>query len=102
MAITFIQQKKTQRYLILIFGALILIIAFVFFFDYFQEREEIFIGKPDVSKHLPQIKIDFQVLESSVFQKLSEPFPDLPSVLSPEEVGRENPFLPYEEAVSEE
>ena len=101
MAITFVQQKKTQRYLILIFGALILIIAFVFFFNYFQEGEEIFIGEPDISKHLPQIKIDFQVLESPVFRKLSEPFPSLPSVLPSEEVGRENPFLPYEEAISE-
>ena len=101
MAITFVQQKKTQRYLILIFGALILIIAFVFFYGYFQEEEEIFIDKPAVSKYLPRIKIDFQVLESSVFQKLSKPFPDLPSVLPPEEVGREDPFLPYEEAVSE-
>ncbi len=102
MAITFVQQKKTQKYLILIFGALILIIAFIFFSDYFQEEEGIFISKPIVSKYLPRIKIDFQVLESPIFQKLSKPFPDLPSVLLPEEVGRENPFLPYGEVVSEE
>lgn len=102
MAITFVQQKKTQKYLVLIFGALILIIAFVFFSGYFQEGEEIFISKPVVSKHLPPIKIDFQVLENPIFQKLFEPFPDLPSALPSEEIGRENPFLPYEEKVSEE
>lgn len=101
MAITFVQQKKTQKYLILAFGALILIIVFVFFSDYFKEGEEIFIGEPIVSKHLSPIKIDFQVLENPIFQKLSESFPDLPSVFSPGEVGRENPFLPYEEEIEE-
>ncbi len=102
MAITFVQQKKTQKYLILIFGALILIIAFVFFSDYFQEGKEIFISEPIVSKHLSPIKIDFQVLENPILQKLSEPFPDLPLALPIGKVGRENPFLPYEGMISGE
>lgn len=96
MAITFVKQKKTQKYLILIFAALILIIAFVFFSDYLEDGEEVFVSKPVVSKHLPPIRIDFQVLDSPILQKLTEPFPGLPPAFPSGEVGRENPFLPYE------
>jgi len=96
MAITFVQQRKYQKYLILIFIVLIAVIAFVFFGDYLKKGEEVFISNPTAAKHLPPVRIDFQVLDNPIFQKLTEPFPDLPPAHSLGEVGRENPFLPYE------
>jgi hypothetical protein len=99
MVITFVQRKKTQKYLILIFVALIIVIIFVFFSDYFKE-EEIFIRESDISisKSRPSIKIDFQILDSPVFKKLTEPFPELPTSSPSEDIGRENPFLSIEES----
>jgi len=101
MAITFIQKKKNQKYLVLIFGALIAVIAFVFLSGYFEEEigEEVLISEPVITtKHLPSIKIDFDVLGDPVFKKLTEEFPALPSAPALGDLGRENPFLPYEEA----
>jgi len=101
MAITFVQKRKTQKYLVLVFGAMVLIIAFIFLSRYFLE-EEAFISPPVISKHLPPAKINFQVLEDPVFQKLSKPFPELPPLPLVGEIGRENPFLPYQKEVFEE
>jgi len=101
MVITFIQRKKTQKYLVLVFGILIAAIAFVFLSQYLGE-EEVLVEKPLGSEYLPKIKIDFQVLENPILQNLSEPFPELPPPLPSGEFGRENPFLPYEKKAPEE
>lgn len=95
MVISFTQKRKSQKYLILVFAALILVIAFIFLSDLFKKEESIPIFSESVSINVPKIEINFNVLENPILKKLSEPFPDLPPVLPTGEVGRENPFLPY-------
>lgn len=96
MVITFTQKKKTQKYLVIVFVALIAIIAFVFLSDLFKKGEEI-PAIESVSEIVPMVEINFQILDDPILKKLSESYPELPLVLPPEEIGRGNPFLPYEE-----
>jgi len=95
MVITFTQKRKTQKYLVIVFAILISVIAFIYLSDFLKKEEETPVGEV-VSKNIPKIEINFQVLESPILKKLSEPYPDLPSALPSGEMGRENPFLPYE------
>lgn len=94
MVITFVQKKRTQKYLILVLIVVITAIAFVFISGFLKD-EEIFVGEPQVSQYFLPIEIDFQVLSDPVFEELSESFPDLPSLPPRDELGRKNPFIPY-------
>jgi len=98
MVISFTQKRKNQKYLVLVFVALISLIAFVFLSGFFK-KEEITTSmvSQTISKPIPKIEINFNVLENPIFKKLFEPFPDLPAGLPSGSVGRENPFLPYGE-----
>ena len=95
MAITFVQKRKNQKLLVMIFVVMILAIGFILIYRFFPE-EEIIAPPVLVSKQYPKIRIDFEVLESPIFNRLSRPFPDLPTVPVVGEVGRENPFLSFE------
>ena len=94
MAITFVEQKKKQKYLFIVLIGLLLLIFFVF------QRE--FLAKPTpvdqfMGEEIPEqekIKINFEALKSPWLQEL-EPFDEPVSVEQGEEIGRENPFLPY-------
>lgn len=90
MAITFVQKRKRQKYLILAF-AIVLVITAIFLWQGFFKKE-----KPKVSPikfpPLREIGIDKEVLESE-FLKEAQPFEEIPPL--EEEKGRENPFLPY-------
>jgi len=96
MVITFTQKRKTQKYLVIVFVALIAIIAFVFLSDLFKKEEETPVIE-SVSRVVPKVEINFQILENPILKKLTEPYPELPPVFPSEQIGRENPFLPYEE-----
>lgn len=89
MVITFLQQRKRQQYLILITLVIILLILIVVWQGFLAKPKPA--PSPTVSK-LPQIKINFEVLESPILKKL-QPFEKIPPF--EEEIGRENPFLPY-------
>lgn len=95
MVISFTQKRKSQKYLLLIFVVLILAIAFIFLSGRFREEETTPVFSESIPRNIPRIEIDFSVLENPILKKLSETFPDLPSVLPAGEVGRENPFLSY-------
>jgi len=91
MAITFLQERKRQKYLLPILVVLILVIGLVLWGGFFTER-----GAP-LAPLLPErlieeAEINFQVLENPVLEKL-QPFEKIPPFL--EEVGRESPFLPF-------
>ena len=92
MAISFVQKRKTQKYLVLVFVILAIGIVFIFLSGYFGQ-EELSISEPFLPPEtFPKININFQALENSVFLELQS-FPEIPTT-SMEEFGRENPFLP--------
>lgn len=90
MAITFIQQKKKQKYLLIILAVLIAISLLVIW--------QMFLAKPEpapVSKALekPEVKINFDAFKNPIFNKLT---PFEPITPFDEEAGRDNPFSPYQ------
>lgn len=92
MAITFIEKRKRLKYLIPVLGAIILIIAFIFWYGFFAEKKA---PLPDLVLKPPigqEIEIDFQLLRNPIFEKLT-PFEQIPVI--EEEIGRENPFAPF-------
>jgi len=89
MAVKFIKQRKKQKYLILIFIAVLLITSFVLWFGFFKKEETSTLTAAIAPR---EIKIDFEVLNNPLLKELKPfikvfPFEGL--------VGRENPFLPY-------
>ena len=90
MATTFPKEKKSKYYLILL---LVIIFLLVIFFVVWR----IFLAKPaTVSPSIvlkrPEIKINFETLKSPILKEL-QPFEEIKPF--EEDVGRENPFLPY-------
>lgn len=89
MAITFIQEKKKQKYLLLAFGAILVIIIIIILIGF--GRDKIVVSVPQLPPK-KTISINFNVLENPILKELS-PFEEI----SPfgDEKGRGNPFLPY-------
>ncbi len=93
MAITFVEQRKKQKYLFSILAGLLLLIFFVFCREFFAKPKPIDLLTEEVPEQ-EKIKINFEIFQSPWLQEL-EPFEESVSVQQGEEVGRENPFLPY-------
>lgn len=93
MAITFTQEKKIQRSLLAVLGAVIVATVFILWagFSKKQPAQPVSSPLPEVPK---QVEFKFDVLESDALQTLGQqPAPaPLPSA-----VGRPNPFLPLNE-----
>ncbi len=92
MAITFLEKRKRLRYLVPILAIVILITIFVVWYGFFLEEEEPLpepIFQPPVGQ---EIEIDFQILRSPIFEQLI--LFELTPVFE-QEIGRENPFIPY-------
>jgi hypothetical protein len=87
--VTTFQGNKKQRYLFLLLGIAILGMVFALWYRFLSR-------KPSSSHILPQkppeIKIDFNMLKSPILREL-KPFEKI--VPLEDEVGRENPFIPY-------
>lgn len=99
MAVTFLQKRKIQRYLIPIFIILILITIIVIWRGFFVKEEPILPEKVLIPPK--KIEIDFGVLKSPVLEEL-QPFEEIKPFEEVvvegeviEKLGRENPFLPY-------
>ena len=89
MAITFLQEKKRQRYLILALALVIFVILLIAWKGFFKEEEPALVLPSFIP---PTVEIDWSVLQSSQLTELqalatTTPFEG--------ETGRENPFLPY-------
>jgi len=98
MAITVIEERKTQKYLVMLFFVLVVGIAFILL-SKFVKREEVVVPSVLPPKPPARIEIKFQVLRNPVLDQLSEPFPELPSLPTEPEnisriIGRQNPFAP--------
>jgi len=90
MAITLLEEKKSKNYLIIILGIIIFLAIFIFVWRGFLIKPE---GvSPSIIQKPPEIKINFEILNSSVLKEL-EPFEEIKP--TEETIGRENPFLPY-------
>ncbi len=90
MAIVFSEKQKNQQYLILIFIFVSIVTGLVFYFGVFKKPEEksiIVLAPPK------KVEIDFQVFENSLLSKL-EQFEEI--VEFEGEIGRDNPFNPFE------
>lgn len=87
MALTFIEPKKRQKYLIFILIVVILGIVFLVW-NYFLVKPSL----PPQPVQPPEIKINFEILKNPVLDELQ-----LFEGISPfeEEIGRDNPFIPY-------
>jgi len=89
MAITFLEKRKRLKSLIPVLVIVILITAVIVWRGFFV-KEEPFL--PEVIKPAKKIEIDLQALKSPELEEL-QPFEKIPSF--EEEIGRENPFVPY-------
>lgn len=91
MAITFLEKRKTQRYLIFVFLIVSFITFWVFWRGYFV-KEELPLPKVTLPPP-PKIEINFELLKHPILEKL-EMFEKIQPI-EEVEIGRENPFIPY-------
>jgi len=91
MPVNFVQEKKKQKYLIIVFGIIVLVTVIVLWFGYFRKEKSIFVFAP-VSPYYTEIKIDFAALGNAFLKEL-QPFEK--TVPFEGVKGRSNPFLPY-------
>jgi len=90
MAITFIQEKKKQRYLLVILGAVVLSTLAVIWWS-FSGGEMPQPAVPQIVS-LPEVVINFDVLKSPQLEEL-QAFEEIPAF--EDKIGRNNPFTPY-------
>lgn len=96
MAITFLQKRRLERYLILVFIVILLISVFILWRGFGIKEPSL----PEEAPIRPQkeVKVNFEILESQFLKELElfegiKPFEE--TKLPEEKVGRENPFLAY-------
>jgi hypothetical protein len=82
---------RKQRNLIIVFFLVLAITFFNLYFGYFK-KEKIPPPPPQISFPEKKIQIDFSVFENPILKEL-QPIEKIEPP-SPEEIGRENPFLP--------
>jgi hypothetical protein len=85
------KEIKRQRTLIIVFFLVLAITFLNLYFGYFK-KEKIPPPPPQISFPEKKIQIDFSVFENPIFKEL-QPIEKIEPP-SPEEIGRENPFLP--------
>ena len=89
MAVTFIQQKKTQRMLIIVLLGAIASVGAVLWWGFFFAG-----GLSPANVTLPspkKIELQADILSHPVLQELDEP---REATVAPQGIGRDNPFLP--------
>lgn len=99
MAITFLQEKKKQKHLLLVLIIAVLMIFAIFWSKFFIEQKPVFVPAPVKP---PEVKINFEVLKSPALKEL-QPYEAIISLEEEAEakgekvkLGRENPFFSYE------
>ncbi len=93
MAITIIQERKKQRYLLLALAFIILAILLVVWLGFLRNKEPGSISmSPAVVYAAPDVNIDWQMLDGLRGEAL-QPFEEIGAFEG--SFGRENPFEPY-------
>ena len=91
MAVTFTQEKKTQKYLLAILILIVLAVITIVWFGFL--KKDTIEGRQKFPAFARQeAQIDFDLLDNSILDKLY-PFEKIAPFEG--EKGRENPFLPY-------
>jgi len=91
MAIVFIEQIKKQKYLILVFGIVILITAVILWKGFFAKEKPPEVGILPIPTK--KIEINFEIFKNPLLEELQPIEKIIPE--TGVEIGRENPFLPY-------
>lgn len=89
MAITFTQEKKKQRYILIILGLIVLLILGVVWWG-IASREAPPSAEPIIV--LPTVTVNFDALKSPALEEF-QIFADIPAFQGT--VGRSNPFISY-------
>ena len=89
MDFTPLQQRKIQKYMILVLVGVLFIIAIVLWKGFVKEEDVITQGSQIAPK---KIQIDFGLLEDSILKEFRV-FERISAFRG--ELGRENPFVPY-------
>jgi len=92
MTITFVEERKKQKRLLVIFGFLIAITVVVLVQGLLQRIPLSTTIGGEISPTFKEIEIDFTILENNNLKDL-EPFEGIKPFEG--KIGRENPFLPY-------
>ena len=93
MAIIFLKKKNLQKILISVFILVLLITAIIIWRGFFQDEEGIISDWEILSLPRQKVEINYEVLASPFLEEL-ESFLEI-EPLPKEEIGRENPFIPY-------
>lgn len=99
MAVTFIKQKKKQKYLLFISIVFFMISLVVLWWGFFRE-EKPFIAPSVEPAFIRDINIDFNMLDR-IKEENFESFEKIPPLSPDEKIGRENPFLNFGEGSRE-
>lgn len=93
MAITFLEKRKRLQYLFPVLGIAILIMIIILWQGFFAKKApEIIPSEFPAEPVIKKPKIDFEILKSPQLEEL-QLFEKIPPY--EEEIGRENPFIPY-------
>lgn len=95
MAITFLKKRRRQKYLIYILALIIFIISILVWYAFI--RKEKLTAFPLFIKS-PEVKINWDVLKDPRMEEL-QLFEEIE--LLETQIGREDPFLPYEQPESQ-
>jgi len=90
MAISMTQEKKKQKYSLIILGLALVLIFFVVWWGFLREVAVPMEPLPVIE--FEKVEVDWQLLKDPELERLKI-FKEIP--LYEEEIGRENPFLPY-------
>ena len=86
-------QRKRQKKLLIILGAIVLVAAVILYWGFFSEpKVTVSPEEAGPAVKIPGIKLDLSVLENS-WLKEAKSYGDLP--VKAEVTGRTNPFIPY-------
>jgi len=92
MAITFVEERKKQKKLLLVFGFVVAITVVVLVQGLVKRIPPSPITGREIIPTFKKIEIDFTILENNNLKDL-EPFEEIKPFEG--KIGRENPFLPY-------
>lgn len=91
MPVDFFQEKKKQRYLILIFTLVVCVTVLIIWLGFFRNSKQIEPVFPPVIIQ-PKINVNWDILKDTKVNEL-EKFQQIPVFEG--EAGRSNPFMPY-------